>query len=74
MLRGVSAELPARSVTAILGPNGSGKTTMLHLILGLLTPTDGEILLAGRSRTHYSRARLNQLIGWCRRTSRSPST
>jgi iron complex transport system ATP-binding protein len=63
VLKGVSAELPARSVTALLGPNGSGKTTMLHLILGLLAPAEGEIFLAGRSRTHYSWRAMKQLIG-----------
>jgi ABC-type cobalamin/Fe3+-siderophores transport system ATPase subunit len=50
VLHGISAEIPARSVTAILGPNGSGKTTLLHLVLGLLTPSGGDILLAGKSR------------------------
>jgi iron complex transport system ATP-binding protein len=63
VLKNVSVELPARCVTAILGPNGSGKTTMLHLILGMLTPSSGKILLAGRSRAHYSPRALKQLIG-----------
>jgi len=44
-------------VTAILGPNGSGKTTMLHLILGMLTPSSGEILLAGDPEHTTRRAR-----------------
>lgn len=28
----------------IIGPNGSGKTTLLHLLVGILTPTEGELL------------------------------
>ena len=62
VLRGISAEIPARSITAILGPNGSGKTTLLHLVLGLLTPGGGDILLAGTSRRRYSPRELRQLI------------
>ena len=35
------------SFTAILGPNGAGKTTLLRLMLGLLTPTSGQITVDG---------------------------
>ncbi|HUU75840.1 MAG TPA: energy-coupling factor ABC transporter ATP-binding protein [Methanoregulaceae archaeon] len=38
-------------VTAVIGPNGGGKTTFLRLIAGLLQPTSGEITVQGRS-TH----------------------
>ncbi|MHB8991264.1 MAG: branched-chain amino acid ABC transporter ATP-binding protein/permease, partial [Chloroflexota bacterium] len=34
-------------IRGIIGPNGSGKTTMLNLISGIYRPTDGQILLAG---------------------------
>jgi putative ABC transport system ATP-binding protein len=34
--------------TVVVGPSGSGKTTLLHMIAGLLTPTRGEIAVAGR--------------------------
>ena len=37
------------SVTGFLGPNGAGKTTTMRIALGLVAPTDGEILVAGRS-------------------------
>jgi putative ABC transport system ATP-binding protein len=32
---------------AIIGPSGSGKTTLFHIIAGLLTPTEGEVVLNG---------------------------
>ncbi len=46
-LAGLDLKLPAGRIIGLLGPNGSGKTTLLKLINGLLTPTSGEILIAG---------------------------
>jgi len=39
--------IPHRSFTTIVGPNGGGKTTLLKLMLGLLTPDEGEIEVMG---------------------------
>jgi iron complex transport system ATP-binding protein len=63
-LKQISAEIPARSVTALLGPNGSGKTTLLRLVLGLLVPSAGDILLAGRPRGSYTSREMKRLIGF----------
>lgn len=41
-------DLPAGSFTAVTGASGVGKTTLLHLLLGLAPLTDGEILIDGR--------------------------
>jgi peptide/nickel transport system ATP-binding protein len=45
----VSLELPPASVTAVVGESGSGKSTLARLLAGLITPTEGELLLNGRS-------------------------
>lgn len=43
----VSLTVPQGAIVGLLGPNGSGKTTMLKLATGLLQPTAGEILACG---------------------------
>lgn len=43
----INLSLRPGRIIGLLGPNGSGKTTMIKLINGLLTPTEGEILIRG---------------------------
>ncbi|MGH3099332.1 MAG: ABC transporter ATP-binding protein [Streptosporangiales bacterium] len=43
VFRDVSLSLPAGSVTAVLGPNGKGKTTLLRCAAGLLKPQEGSV-------------------------------
>jgi ABC-2 type transport system ATP-binding protein len=46
-VRDMSFTAPAGKVTAFLGPNGSGKTTTLRMVLGLVRPTAGQALIGG---------------------------
>ncbi len=46
-LRGVDLVIPARTTVGIVGGTGAGKTTLVDLILGLLTPDSGEIRVDG---------------------------
>jgi len=47
VLRDVSFHVPERSIVALLGGNGSGKTTTLNVLSGLLAPQGGTVTLAG---------------------------
>ena len=49
VLRDVSLEAPAGRVTAVVGPAGSGKTSLLHLLAGLDRPAAGTVTLDGRA-------------------------
>lgn len=63
VLADLSLDIPAGKITAILGPNGTGKTTLLHILLGLLKPFEGEVKVSGKSHRDYSKRILSQMIG-----------
>jgi lipopolysaccharide export system ATP-binding protein len=61
VIRDVSMDLRRGEVVALLGPNGSGKTTCFYSIAGLVTPDGGQVLIDGKDVTAlpmYRRARL----------------
>jgi lipopolysaccharide export system ATP-binding protein len=61
VIRDVSLTLNRGEVVALLGPNGSGKTTCFYAIAGLVTPEGGQVILDGQDVTllpMYRRARL----------------
>jgi phospholipid/cholesterol/gamma-HCH transport system ATP-binding protein len=49
------------NVTCIMGLSGSGKTTILRLMIGLITPTQGQVLVNGQDITHLSENDLNRI-------------
>ncbi len=61
VIRDVSLEVRRGEVVALLGPNGSGKTTSFYAIAGLVNPEGGQVLIDGQDVTYlpmYRRARL----------------
>ena len=55
----VSVDIPSGSLTALLGPSGGGKTTLLRVIAGLETPDTGEVEIAGTDSTQLPPQRRN---------------
>jgi ABC-2 type transport system ATP-binding protein len=49
---GIDLAVPPASVYGFLGPNGSGKTTTIRMLLGLVHPTDGDFLVLGADGRH----------------------
>lgn len=61
VIRDFSMELNRGEVVALLGPNGSGKTTTFYAIAGLIMPEGGKVMIDGRDATRlpmYRRAKL----------------
>lgn len=49
VVAGVTLEVPARRTTAIVGPSGAGKTTVVDLVMGLALPDAGAVTIDGRT-------------------------
>jgi phosphonate transport system ATP-binding protein len=58
VLSGVSLDVAPRGITAIIGPSGTGKSTLIRCINRLVEPTAGEILFEGQDLTQLSRSAL----------------
>src|SRR5258708_16323205 len=60
ILRNLSFEVPAGKVTALLGRNGVGKTTLLRVLMGLVPTKTGQVMFENRNLTNekpYQRVR-----------------
>jgi len=60
-LRALDLEIRKGEIFGLLGPNGSGKTTTIKLLLGLLFPTSGQALVFGKDATDVSK---NERLGY----------
>ena len=54
ILQGVDLHIDEGSIVSLLGPNGTGKSTLMKLFLGLLNPKSGEVILKGKPLQRYS--------------------
>lgn len=57
----VSLDVPAGSVTAVIGPSGSGKSSLLAVAATLITPDSGQVIVDGVDTTGQSDATLTEL-------------
>src|SRR3982751_2026178 len=63
-LKSVDLDIQRGEIFALLGPNGAGKTTLINIICGIVTASEGEVLIDGRNwRTdfRYARGRLGRV-------------
>ncbi|OGW38327.1 MAG: ABC transporter ATP-binding protein [Nitrospirae bacterium GWD2_57_9] len=60
-LRGASIDLPRGSFTAIVGPSGHGKSTLMHIIGGLDRPTEGTVFINEQELSRMDNAGLAKL-------------
>lgn len=58
VLRDLTFTVPTQTLTAIVGPSGAGKTSLVDLMVGLIEPSSGEILLDGIPLSQID------LVGW----------
>jgi ATP-binding cassette, subfamily B, bacterial CvaB/MchF/RaxB len=63
VLKNVNFKIEEGEVVAIVGPSGCGKTTLIKVILGLLQPTEGEVLIGGMNLAHLGMERYRDMIG-----------
>jgi osmoprotectant transport system ATP-binding protein len=64
ILHDVSFDVQAGDTLVLLGRSGSGKTTALRMVNGLLMPTAGAVLIEGRPTTEWDLIRLRRRIGY----------
>ena len=64
ILKGVSALMPAGTVTVVLGASGSGKSTLARVLLGIWPQNSGEVLLDGQPIFNWDRMELGPHVGY----------
>ena len=63
-VKNISFEIKKNKTLGLLGPNGCGKTTSIGMILGLITPTSGQIFIEGISLEPKNRIKLLSLMNF----------
>jgi ATP-binding cassette subfamily C protein CydD len=67
-VNGVNLELPAGSITALVGESGAGKTTLARLLAGLARPESGRILINGQDLTTLAPDSWRSRLAWVPQT------
>jgi iron complex transport system ATP-binding protein len=71
ILRDIDATVAPGRITAVMGPNGCGKTTLLRCIGGLLEPTSGSVGIDGQEVGSYSARALAQKVAFVRQQAQT---
>ncbi|MBI3313106.1 MAG: ABC transporter ATP-binding protein [Candidatus Omnitrophica bacterium] len=61
VLDGLNIEIPAEKITVIMGGSGCGKSTLLRHLVGLLTPSEGEVWIDGKNIVGMGEKELNEV-------------
>jgi len=61
VLHGISLEVPKGRVVTLIGSNGAGKTTTMRAVCGMVTPTQGRVMLGGKDVTGLEPYRVAKL-------------
>ena len=64
ILKGITAIMPAGSITVVLGASGSGKSTLARVLLGIWPHSSGEVLLDGEPVRSWDRMELGPHVGY----------
>jgi putative ABC transport system ATP-binding protein len=63
ILKSITGSFPKGKITTLVGPSGAGKTTLLKMCNGLLSPTEGSILIDNQAITTYEPTTLRKHVG-----------
>ena len=61
VLQGVDLEVKKGETMAVIGPSGTGKSTILKVLIGLLEPTGGKVCIEGQDVSHLTEEEWNEI-------------
>lgn len=64
VFRGISFVVEKGELLSVMGPNGVGKTTLLRCLNGILSPTEGSVMVGGRDISSMSRRQVAKVVGY----------
>ena len=64
ILTQIDMTIQPEQLTALVGPSGGGKSTLIKLLMGLYTPTEGAVFLNGKSTSNYPLDELREMIAY----------